>query len=78
VNLVLPATTWLGLADSPGEAGGHGAIDAATCRDLATALATRRDSRWRLTLTDPHGRAIAHVCACAGPARPAKPTPPPG
>ena len=63
VNLVMPATSWLGLTDAPGEAGGHGAIDAATCRDLATALATRRDSRWRLTLTDPHGRAIAHVCA---------------
>jgi hypothetical protein len=75
VNLVLPATTWLGLADSPGEAGGHGAIDAATCRDLATALAARSDSRWCLTLTDPHGRAIAHGCARAGPGPPGQTDP---
>jgi len=73
VNLVLPATTWLGLADSPGEAGGHGAIDAATCRDLAAALASRGGSRWCLTLTDRQGRAVAHGCARAGPGPPGTP-----
>ncbi len=70
VNLVMPATTWLGLADSPGEAGGHGAIDAATCRDLAAALATHPATRWCLTLTGPNGQAIAHGCARAGPGPP--------
>jgi hypothetical protein len=67
VNLVMPASTWLGLADSPGEIAGTGAADAATCRDLAAALAARAGSRWCLTLTDRHGRAVAHGCARAGP-----------
>jgi hypothetical protein len=70
VNLVLPATTWLGLADTPGEAGTYGAIDAATCRDLAAALAARGDTRWCVTLTDRTGRAVAHGCARAGPGPP--------
>jgi hypothetical protein len=70
VNLVLPATTWLGLADTPGEITGLGAADAGTCRDLAAALAAQPGSRWCLTLTDPGGRAIAHGCARAGPGPP--------
>jgi Domain of unknown function (DUF222) len=70
VNLVLPATSWLGLADAPGEIAGLGAADAATCRDLAAALAARGDSRWCLTLTDRDGRAVAHGCARAGPGPP--------
>jgi hypothetical protein len=70
VNLVLPATTWLGLADVPGEIAGTGAADAAACRDLATALAAQPASRWCLTLTDRHGRAVAHGCARAGPGPP--------
>ena len=70
VNLVLPATTWLGLADSPGDIAGTGAADAGTCRDLATALSARGDSRWCLTLTERDGRAVAHGCARAGPGPP--------
>jgi hypothetical protein len=70
VNLVLPATTWLGLTDTPGQAGRYGAIDAATSRDLAAALAARGDGRWCLTFTDPSGRAVAHGCARAGPGPP--------
>jgi hypothetical protein len=70
VNLVLPATTWLGLADVPGEIAGTGAADAATCRDLATALAAQPASRWCLTLTDRNGRTVAHGCARAGPGPP--------
>jgi hypothetical protein len=69
VNLVLPATTWLGLTDAPGEADGYGAIDAATCRDLADVLA-QPASRWCLTITDRNGRAVAHGCARAGPGPP--------
>jgi Domain of unknown function (DUF222) len=70
VNLVLPATTWLGLTDTPGQAGRYGAIDAATTRDLARAVAARGDGRWCLTLTDADGRAVAHGCARAGPGPP--------
>jgi hypothetical protein len=70
VNLVLPAATWLGLADAPGEIAGLCAADAATCRDLATALAAQPASRWCLTLTDQNGRAVAHGCARAGPGPP--------
>ena len=71
VNLVMPAAAWLGLVDLPGEIAGTGAADAATCRDLAAALATGGDSRWCLTLTDRNGRAVAHGCARAGPGPPA-------
>jgi hypothetical protein len=70
VNLVMPAAAWLGLADSPGEIAGLGAADAATCRDLAAALAARGGGRWCLTLTDRNGRAVAHGCARAGPGPP--------
>jgi Domain of unknown function (DUF222) len=70
VNLVMPATTWLGLTDAPGEIAGTGAADADTCRDLAAAIAACAASRWCLTLTSPNGQAIAHGCARAGPGPP--------
>jgi len=70
VNLIMPASAWLGLCDAPGEVAGTGAADAATCRDLATALAGHAGSRWCLTLTDRVGRAVAHGCAQAGPGPP--------
>jgi hypothetical protein len=70
VNLTMPALAWLGLSDAPGQANGFGALDAATCRDLATALAGRPATRWCVTLTDPDGRAVAHGCARAGPGPP--------
>jgi hypothetical protein len=72
VHLIMPASAWLGFSDMPGEAGGLGAHDAGTCRDLAAALAARRDSRWCLTLTDHRGRAVAHGCARAGPGPPGR------
>jgi hypothetical protein len=75
VNLVMPASTWLGLAGAPGGIAGTGAAGAGTCRDLAAALAARGDSRWCLTLTDRHGRAVAHGCARAGPGPPGTPDP---
>jgi hypothetical protein len=73
VNLVMSALAWLGLTDAPGEITGTpagGPADATTCRDLATALATRHDTRWCLTLTGPDGRAVAHGCARRGPPPP--------
>ena len=74
VHLVLPATTWLGLSDLPGEAAGLGPIDAWTSRDLAARLASAgTKSRWCVTLTHPDGTAAAHACARAGPGPPADP-----
>jgi hypothetical protein len=70
VNLTMPASAWLGLSDAPGEAGGPGALDADTCRDLATALAANPATRWCVTIVDRHGRATAHGCARAGPGPP--------
>ena len=70
VNLTMPALTWLGLSDTPGEAGGFGALDAGTCRDLTAALAANRATRWCVTLVSPDGRPVAHGCARAGPGPP--------
>jgi hypothetical protein len=79
VHLTLPASTWLGLTDLPGEAAGLGPIDAWTSRDLATRLSAGPGTRWCVTLTRPDGTAAAHACARAGTAPPstrAGPTPP--
>ncbi len=76
VNLVMPALAWLGLSDAPGEVTGTpagGPAGAATCRELANALAARGDARWCLTLTDPGGRAVAHGCARGSPGGPGPP-----
>jgi hypothetical protein len=70
VNLTMPASAWLGLSDVPGEAGGIGALDAGTCRDLTTALAANPATRWCVTLVSPDGRPVAHGCARAGPGPP--------
>jgi hypothetical protein len=70
VNLTMPASAWLGLSDAPGEAGASGALDADTCRDLATTLAANPATRWCVTLVSPDGRPIAHGCARAGPGPP--------
>jgi hypothetical protein len=73
VNFTVPLTTWLGLTGQPGEAAGHGPLDAAASRDLAAALTSAPGSRWCLTITTPHGTALGHACARAG-----IPPPPPG
>jgi hypothetical protein len=71
VNLTMPAESWLGGSDVPGEAAGYGTIDADTCRDLAGTLAAAAGrARWCLTLVDRRGRAVAHGCARAGPGPP--------
>ncbi len=70
VHLTMPATAWLGLTDTPGDIPGIGPTDAGTCRDLAGTLAANPATRWCITLTDPHGRAVAHGCARAGPGPP--------
>jgi len=77
VNLTVPLTTALGLADRPGEAAGIGPVDPWLARDLATAAARNPKTTWCLTVTDQHGRPTGHGCArpapAANPARPAKP-----
>ncbi|HEX3924662.1 MAG TPA: DUF222 domain-containing protein [Streptosporangiaceae bacterium] len=72
IHLTMPATAWLGLTDIPGDVPGTGPTDADTCRDLADTLAANPATRWCVTLTDPHGRAVAHGCARAGPGPPGR------
>ncbi len=78
VHLTLPLSAWTGHSDSPGQITGLGPFDAAACRDLGTTLAAHPATRYCLTLTDRHGRAVAHAGAAApDPDHPA-PTRPPG
>ena len=70
VHLTLPAATWLGWSDAPGELPGLGPVDGWTARDLADRLAAHQATRWHVTLTGPDGRAVAHACARSGPPRP--------
>jgi hypothetical protein len=63
INLTVPLTTLLGLAETPGEAAGHGPLDAAATRQIARALAGHPATRWQITITCPHGRALAHGTA---------------
>jgi hypothetical protein len=67
VNLTMPLASWLGLSDAPGNVAGYGPLDADDSRAIADALAARSGTRWCLTLTDSHGRPVAHGCARAGP-----------
>jgi Domain of unknown function (DUF222) len=70
VNLTLPLATWLGASLSPGDIAGLGPATAETAQDLADWIAENPGSRWCLTLTDTHGRALGHACA-------RRPPPPP-
>jgi hypothetical protein len=72
VNLTIPATTVLDLADRPGEMSGIGPIDPDLARDLAAAAARNPHSTWCVTITDSQGHAIGHGCARPAPAAPAK------
>jgi hypothetical protein len=61
-NLTLPLATLLWLADRPGTLPGIGPVDPALARDLAAAAARHPASTFCLTITDPHGRPLAHGC----------------
>jgi Domain of unknown function (DUF222) len=63
VNLTVPLTTLLGLAQDPGQAAGYGPLDADTARVLACAVAGHRATRWQITVTAPDGIALAHGIA---------------
>jgi hypothetical protein len=68
INLTVPLTTLLGLAHGPGDAGGHGPLDAAATRQLARTLAGHPATRWQIIITTSDGHALAHGTA-TGPAR---------
>jgi hypothetical protein len=70
VNLTMPAASWLGQGDKPGQISGLGAADAGTCRDVADALARTSAAWWCVTLIGRDGRPVAHGCARAGPGPP--------
>jgi hypothetical protein len=67
VNLTIPLSTLLDLADRPGEIGGIGPVDPWLARDLARAAALNPRTTWCVTVTDAHGYAIGHGCARPGP-----------
>jgi hypothetical protein len=67
VNLTMPLASWLGLSDAPGNVAGYGPLDAADSRAIADVLSARPGTNWCLTLTDSHGRPVAHGCARAAP-----------
>ena len=70
INLTMPLTTWLGLADGPGVIAGHGPADAWTCRQIAAALAAGHAGRYCVTVTTGVGQPLGHACAAAAPPRP--------
>ena len=63
VNLTIPLTTLLDLADRPGEIPGIGPVDPWLARDLARAAAQNPKTTWCVTVTDADGHAIGHGCA---------------
>ena len=63
VTLTVPLGTAAGLADRPGELGGHGPVDPWLARDLANAAAANPKTTWCITVTDQHGHAVGHGCA---------------
>ncbi len=63
INLTIPLTTLLDLAERPGELSGLGPVDPALARDLARAAARNPKTTWCLTVTDEQGHAIGHGCA---------------
>jgi hypothetical protein len=67
VNLTVPLGTAAGLADRPGQLGGHGPVDPWLARDLAAAAARNPTTTWCVTVTDEHGHAVGHGCARPGP-----------
>ena len=66
----MPAASWLGQSDKPGQISGLGAADAGTCRDVAGVLARHPAARWCITLLGTDGHPVAHGCARAGPGPP--------
>jgi len=60
VNLTIPVTTALDLADRPGDLSGFGPVDPWPARDLARAAAASPTTTWCTTFTDRDGHATSH------------------
>jgi len=73
INLTMPLRTWLGLSGSPGEVAGFGPLSGGDCRRLGEGMAASPRTRWCLTVTDGHGRPIAHGCTRPGRGLPGPP-----
>jgi Domain of unknown function (DUF222) len=67
VTLTVPLGTAAGLADRPGELGGHGPVDPWLARGLVNAAAQNPKTTWCVTVTDQDGHAVGHGCARPGP-----------
>ncbi|MBO0824298.1 MAG: DUF222 domain-containing protein [Actinobacteria bacterium] len=80
IHLTMPMSAWLGLTNNPGEIGGRGALDAWSCREIASWLIGRPGSRYCLTVTNPDGHPVGHACTRAPPPglAPTEPGPPQG
>jgi Domain of unknown function (DUF222) len=78
VHLTMPLSTWLCINDRPGEVAGHGALDAWSCRELASGLADQAGSQYCLTVTSPDGYPLGHACTSKPPPRPAPSSAPSG
>ncbi len=81
INLTIPLSTLLHLAERPGELAGFGPVDPPLARDLAAAAAVNPQTTWCVTVTDTHGHATGHGCARPEPknrTRPAGHDPPAG
>ena len=86
-EVAVPLATLQGRAERTGDSRLLGPVDPALARDLAAAAARSPASRWELTIVDEHGYAIGHGLARparrssqeppTGPARRARPQPPP-
>jgi hypothetical protein len=62
VNLTVPLSTALGLADHPGVVSGFGPVDPGLARQLTSLAAVHPATRACLTITGPGGQAIGHGC----------------
>ncbi len=75
VHLTMPLSTWLSISDRPGEVAGYGALDAWSCRGLASTLAGQSGTRYCLTVTTPDGYPLGHACTRTPPPGAAQPPP---
>jgi hypothetical protein len=73
VHLTMPLSAWLGVTNKPGEVAGRGALDAWSCREIATSLAGRPGTQYCLTVTTPDGHPLGHACTRTPPPGPAPP-----
>ncbi len=72
INLTAPAADMTEQASRPGEMRGAGPVDPWTIRDMTSQAARDARSTWCFTITDTHGRPVAHACGRPAPGDPAR------